>query len=94
MKALTEVAGIGLFKKVSYKFIREKYHLNRIELRLYDSQLKNRVNEEDLAKSSAIKFVHQFLPGNEYEYIDVWLINRVTPSNISDAIFSFQIREL
>ena len=92
MKALTEVAGIGLFKKVSYKFIREKYHLNRIELRLYDSQLKDRVNEEDLAKSSAIKFVHQFLPCNEY--IDVWLINRVTPSNISDAIFSFQIREL
>jgi PGF-pre-PGF domain-containing protein len=94
MKALTEIAGVGLFKKVSYKFIRENYQLNRIELRLYDSQLKARVNEEDLAKSSASKFVHQFSPGKEYEYIDVWLINRVTPSNVSDAIFSFQIKEL
>lgn len=94
MKALTEVAGVGLFKKVSYKFIREKYHLNRIELKLYDSQLKDKVNEEDLAKSSAVKFVHQFTPGREYEYIDVWLINRVTPSNVSDAIFSFHIKEL
>ena len=95
MNSLSDVAQVGLFKKVSYKFIREQAEiLNRIELKLYDSQLKDHVNEEDLAKNSASKFIHRFSPGKEYEIIDVWLINRSGYSSVADSIFTFSVKEL
>jgi len=95
MNNLTDVAQVGLFRKVSYKFIREQSDvLNRIELKLYDSQLKDQVNEEDLAKTSASKFVTRFSPGKEYEFIDVWLINRSGLSSVGDPIFTFSVNEL
>lgn len=95
MHNLNEVARVGKFRKVSYKFVREgQESLNRIELKLYDSQLPDHVNEEDLAKTSAARFVQCFSPGSEYKIIDVWLINRGNNSMIHDAIFTFTIKEL
>jgi hypothetical protein len=95
MHNLNDVARVGKFRKVSYKFVREgQESLNRIELKLYDSQLQDRVNEEDLAKTSASRFVQCFSPGSEYKIIDVWLINRGNSSMIHDAIFTFSIKEL
>jgi hypothetical protein len=95
MISLNDVAQVGRFKKVSYKFIREdRERLNRIELKLYDSQLEDSVNEEDLAKSSATQFIRRFSPVGEYNIIDVWLINRGNRSIIHDGIFTFSIKEL
>jgi hypothetical protein len=95
MISLNDVAQVGRFKKVSYKFVREdQERLNRIELKLYDSQLEDSVNEEDLAKSSAAQFVRRFSPVGDYNIIDVWLINRGTKSIVHDGIFTFSIQEL
>ncbi len=95
MISLNEVAQVGLFKKISYKFVREDQEaLNRIELKLYDSQLQGPVNEEDLAKISASRFVQRFSPCTDYRMIDVWLINRGTRSKVHDAVFTFPVNEL
>lgn len=95
MISLNDVAQVGRFKKVSYKFVREdQENLNRIELKLYDSQLENSVNEEDLAKSSAAQFIRRFSPVDDYNIIDVWLINRGNRSVIHDGIFTFSVKEL
>lgn len=95
MISLNDVAQVGRFKKVSYKFVREdQERLNRIELKLYDSQLEDSVNEEDLAKSCAAQFVRRFSPVGDYNIIDVWLINRGNKSIIHDGIFTFSINEL
>ena len=95
MISLNDVAQVGRFKKVSYKFVRDdQERLNRIELKLYDSQLEDSVNEEDLAKSCAAQFVRRFSPVGDYNIIDVWLINRGNKSIIQDGIFTFSINEL
>ena len=94
MASLTEVAQIGLFKKVSYKFVREKSTTNRIELKLFDSQLASEVNEEKLAKDCAKKFIQQFSAGPEYTIVDVWFINSKVPTRVKDSVFTFSRSEL
>jgi hypothetical protein len=94
MSSLTEVAQIGLFKKVSYKFVREKSTTNRIELKLFDSQLTSNVNEEKLARDCAKKFIQQFSAGPEYTIVDVWFINSKMPTRIKDSVFTFSRSEL
>lgn len=83
-----------MFRKVSYKFIMDKNATNRIELKLFDSQLTDRINEEDLAKECARTFIRKFSAGPEYAIVDVWFINSRSPIRIKDAVFTFSRTDL
>lgn len=99
MDVATEVAGIGLFEKLHYKFVGDPDATpnNFIELSLYNSHLADATQMQHIAQKSAKQFVQKMADGKSYHSITVKIIR--TPARdfskiLHEQNYTFNINDL
>lgn len=76
MKSMTELATIGQFEKMEYKFVEAEKNLgSSIQLTLYNSHLAtDSTDEKEIALETAKEFLHKFKNSKKYDSVLVTIL--------------------